>query len=315
MFNSTHTFVGLLIAKMGVGKWARYGTATAVIASNLPDIDSIAGFWGTATYLEHHRGITHSLIGIPALALLLSVVMYFFSGNFGKTYAIALIAMTTHPVLDLLNPYGLRPFLPWSDKWYYGDLVFIFDPYLDAVLVLGLVSASLWTDRRRLALSASVLAAACYIGLRIELHAMAASRIEPYLQQGSETRKWALIPNMLDPRRWDAVLQTNSEILRFDVDATASSAVEPRVTHIDTGPRSEIVDRAAMAHNAKAILRFARFPVTRVEQLPQGYRVVFYDFRFHRGDGATALAAEVLLDNSLNVTKDNLSFVQPLNSK
>src|SRR5438874_589478 len=76
MFNSTHTLVGLLIAKTGVGKWAKYGTATAVIASNLPDIDSIAGFWGTAAYIDYHRGITHSLIGVPLLALLLAGVMY-----------------------------------------------------------------------------------------------------------------------------------------------------------------------------------------------------------------------------------------------
>ena len=99
MFNSTHTFVGLAIARTAPEKWVRNATATAVIASNLPDIDSIAGLWGTAAYLDHHRGITHSLIGVPLLALLLSSVIYFFSGKFGKTYAIAVIAMATHPVL------------------------------------------------------------------------------------------------------------------------------------------------------------------------------------------------------------------------
>src|SRR5437867_12265765 len=51
MFNSTHTFVGLAIAKTGAEKSVRYATATAVIASNLPDIDRIAGLWGTATTL------------------------------------------------------------------------------------------------------------------------------------------------------------------------------------------------------------------------------------------------------------------------
>src|SRR6185436_19781597 len=60
MFNTTHTFVGILVAQTGAGKWAKYGTLTAVVAANLPDIDSVAGLWGTATYLEHHRGITHT---------------------------------------------------------------------------------------------------------------------------------------------------------------------------------------------------------------------------------------------------------------
>src|SRR5690349_21979895 len=137
MFNTTHTFVGLAIARTGAAKWAPHAAVTAVIASNFPDIDSIAGFWGTASYLDHHRGITHSLIGVPILSLLLSLVMYFFSGNFVRTYAVALIAMVTHPALDYLNPYGVRPFLPMNGTWYYGDTLFIFDPYLDAALLIG----------------------------------------------------------------------------------------------------------------------------------------------------------------------------------
>src|SRR6185436_5254496 len=51
MFNSTHTLVGLLVAKTGLEKQCRYAAATAVIASNLPDIDSVAALWGTATYI------------------------------------------------------------------------------------------------------------------------------------------------------------------------------------------------------------------------------------------------------------------------
>src|SRR5215831_8519072 len=159
MFNTTHTFVGIAIARAGTHKWARNAMITAVLASNFPYIDSIAGLWGTATYLDHHRGITHSLIGIPVLAFLLSAIIYFFSGNFGKTYAIALIAMATHPALDYLNPYGVRPFLPWNTKWYYGDLVFIFDPYLDLILVTGLIAGWFWPRRFRIAAFSSFLLA------------------------------------------------------------------------------------------------------------------------------------------------------------
>jgi inner membrane protein len=42
----------------------------------------------------------------------------------------SLLAGATHPLLDWTNNYGVRPFLPWSGKWYYGDLVFIVDPWL-----------------------------------------------------------------------------------------------------------------------------------------------------------------------------------------
>ncbi|MBV9211567.1 MAG: metal-dependent hydrolase, partial [Acidobacteria bacterium] len=42
----------------------------------------------------------------------------------------SLIVSATHPLLDWTNNYGLRPFLPWSGKWYYGDFVFIVDLFI-----------------------------------------------------------------------------------------------------------------------------------------------------------------------------------------
>jgi inner membrane protein len=44
------------------------------------------------------------------------------------------IVTATHPLLDWTNNYGIRFFLPWSSRWFYGDLVYIIDPYLWLVL-------------------------------------------------------------------------------------------------------------------------------------------------------------------------------------
>ena len=41
------------------------------------------------------------------------------------------IASATHPLLDWTNNYGIRWFLPWSQKWSYGDFVFIVDAFVD----------------------------------------------------------------------------------------------------------------------------------------------------------------------------------------
>ena len=46
----------------------------------------------------------------------------------------SLIVTATHPILDWTNSYGVRFFLPWSSKWFYGDLVYIVDPYLWLIL-------------------------------------------------------------------------------------------------------------------------------------------------------------------------------------
>lgn len=311
MFNSTHTFVGLLVARSGADKWVRCATATAVIASNLPDLDSLAGFWGTAAYLDHHRGLSHTLIGIPILALLLSGIMYFFSENFGKTYVVALLAMATHPILDFLNSYGVRPLLPWNNTWYFGDSVFIFDPYLDALLLIGIAWGTLQPNRRRIAALVSFCAMAAYVGVRVQLHDMAEANLKEALGPDHTYRKVALLPLMLNPLKWDAIVETENGIMRipaYSLRPAFLSLEETPEMHQNT--KSPIAMKAASAPSAAALLRFARFPVSRVEQLPSGYRAIFLDFRFYNQDAQTALASEVLLDDSANVINESLSFTR-----
>jgi inner membrane protein len=307
MFNSTHTLVGLAIARTGAGRWAKYGTATAVIAANLPDIDIVTSFWGTAAYLDHHRGITHSIVGIPFLALLLACAMYFFSGNFGKTYAIALIAMATHPMLDFLNSYGYRPFLPWSAKWFYGDLLFIIDPYIDVALLVGILLGWKWPNWKKVGAFISLGLATLYIGAKVQLHSMAINQVAPLISGHPEIKKWAAVPN-IDPRTWKFFVDSASEVGSFDVDTPPQPQIDAGWVILPHPPSTEMILRASHTRSAAALLRFARFPVTRVETLPSGYRVSFLDFAFVRA-GRT-LAAVITLDESMHVVAENLSFAQ-----
>jgi inner membrane protein len=48
--------------------------------------------------------------------------------------------------MDWTNNYGVRPLLPWSGRWFYGDLVYIVDPWL--WLVLGGASFLLTANAR-----------------------------------------------------------------------------------------------------------------------------------------------------------------------
>jgi inner membrane protein len=313
MFNSTHTFVGFAVAKLGADKWVRYGTATAVIASNLPDIDSIAALWGFAAYLEHHRGITHSIFGVPILALLFSCAMYFFSANFGRTYVVALIAMATHPALDYLTSWGLRPFLPFNGTLYYGDVVFIFDPYLDAVLLLGLLTAWLWPKRKRVVTATTILIALGYVVGRIELHRLAAARVAEIVKQKPEVEKWAVLPRALRLRLWMVLTASKTGVSKMDICGVPCPAVETEMIPImGSAPRSELVVQASMTESAATLLQFARFPVTRVQAQPSGYRVMFIEAGFLGEGGNTAVAAVITLDKAVQVVSESLSFDQTI---
>ncbi|HEX8160971.1 MAG TPA: metal-dependent hydrolase [Pyrinomonadaceae bacterium] len=142
MDNLAHTLVGLAAAKAGLERASPYATAVCVVAANAPDADIVAALKGRWFYLQHHRGITHSVVGTLALALFIPLVFYGVERliarlrggpprvRLGGLVVASIVASATHPLLDWTNSYGVRPFLPWSGKWYYGDLVFIVDPWL-----------------------------------------------------------------------------------------------------------------------------------------------------------------------------------------
>ena len=147
MDNLTHSLIGLAASKAGLEKLSPGTTALCIVVANAPDADIVTGFFGGRwVYLHHHRGITHSIVGTLALALLLPLIFYLIdllvsrvrkrSPTFRLKGAIlaSLIVSATHPLMDWTNNYGVRFLLPWNARWFYGDFVFIIDPILWMIL-------------------------------------------------------------------------------------------------------------------------------------------------------------------------------------
>ena len=143
MDNLTHSLVGLASAKAGLERLSPYATSVCVVSANIADADFVALFFGDRwTLLQHHRGITHSILGTIAIGFLITVVAFAAERlivkvrkgspriRFRGLLVASLIAAATHPLMDWTNNYGVRPLLPWSGRWFYGDLVFIVDPYI-----------------------------------------------------------------------------------------------------------------------------------------------------------------------------------------
>ena len=172
----THVLTGACLARSGLNRRAAYATAAMAIAAELPDIDTVWGLRGPIEGFEHHRGITHTLIGIPfeaALLLLGFVLFHRFRSRrtvkvdvtrdtvnpdlrrpsrqpsatiqWGVLYWLILLALASHLLLDYTNNYGIRPFFPFQRSWYAGSFVFIFDPLLFLLLAAGLLLPSLFS--------------------------------------------------------------------------------------------------------------------------------------------------------------------------
>lgn len=151
MDNITHSLIGVTLAhawrgraKADSGKTAALSVdatvAISVVASNLADSDFLIRFFSVdpkLTYLLHHRGFTHTLLFLPVIAALAAV----FGAWFGRAklkswrerwnaFALAALAVALHFGADFWNDYGIHPFSPCSNRWFYGDFVFILEPLL-----------------------------------------------------------------------------------------------------------------------------------------------------------------------------------------
>lgn len=159
MDNVTHSLVGIALADSVMGK-RMAGTqrpmivGAAMIAANLPDIDLAYSAITPAPlgYLLHHRGHTHTVLGLGVLAAIMFVAYVWFPGvrkmraiERLQFWLLVALALASHLLLDALNTYGVHPFYPADNRWFYGDALFIFEPAL--WVVLGV--AAVWGARSR----------------------------------------------------------------------------------------------------------------------------------------------------------------------
>ncbi len=142
MENLTHSLVGVACAR-GLFRHAdvaaeNRAVTAAVLASNLADLDSFAGlFGGKLVYLLQHRGYTHTLLAAPIIAAVsVGLATRARRGELSwRLFFIALCAALLHIAADAMNDYGVHPFWPLQNAWFYGGFVFISEPLLLSVLL------------------------------------------------------------------------------------------------------------------------------------------------------------------------------------
>jgi inner membrane protein len=112
------------------------------LASNFPDLDLVLTplLPEPLGYLLHHRGHTHTLLyALPQALLLWAMILLLWpaarrllqqsaTARAGLFLTLCL-GFGLHLLMDYLNSYGLHPFHPFDSRWFYGDMVFIVEPF------------------------------------------------------------------------------------------------------------------------------------------------------------------------------------------
>jgi inner membrane protein len=324
----THTATGLFLSRAGLNRWSPRALPILLVAANIPDIDIVTLPAGSLSYLHWHRNLTHSLIAIPAMALL-AVALVRFAGrktvHWRGAFAAALLAVVTHLLLDWTNSYGIRLLLPFSGRWLRLDLNVLFDPWIGAAALLAILGPML----ERLVGSEISSGAArprhfgrgfawfvlafmvVYDCGRAVLHARAVATLEAHVYQGAAPSRVAAFPGA-NPLRWHGLVETADFVALTDVDLTRNfhpteAAVYPKP---DPDPA---LDAARRTPVFQEFLQFSQFPLWRVSPAPgleNGKLVEVVDLRFGT-PAAPGFMASALVGPDLRVVHTEYSWGMP----
>jgi inner membrane protein len=312
--------VGAALFQSGLGKRTTLGATALIVGANLADLDVLAYFGGPAADLEWRRGWSHGVLALAVLPFVLMGLLLLIhrwirrairrvspsAPSPKQLLLLSFIAVLSHPILDTLNTYGVRWLMPFSDQWFYGDTLFIVDPWVWLVLALGIYSSrrrerAARSDPSRpawLALAAITL----YAGA-MALSGIAAARIvasEVSSLSGRQVQATMAGPVLLDPLVRQFVAQHGGE---YRV-GTFRWLERPHVSRTDTlafrrgRPSHPAVVRAAESTLGRRFLGWARFPTFEIEQVgPAQYLVHIVDLRYARrpGDRFGAVSIPVTL--------------------
>ncbi len=328
MDNLTHTLTAVALSHAGLHRRTRFATLTLIAAANLPDLDIVSRLWGSATYLKYHRGFTHSILGVSLLAFLLAWTIYFL-GRKAKPkpgpplslpwlLILAWIGTASHLLMDFTNSYGVRPFLPFSPRWYAWDIMYIFDPLLLVFLCLGLglplllrlVSEEVGASKSRPAWGAvfSLCALVFLWGLRDVAHRRVLGLLEAHTYSDQDLLRVGAFPSPFNPFAWTGVVETDTAYDVLPVNALDND-VDPRSAREFHKPEaSAALDAALKTRTGRIFMDFAKFPWAQAEENGEGFDVQIRDLRFYTNEGSRRFLAEIELDKSLRVRSESFSF-------
>lgn len=305
-----HTLFGAALAGSGLAKRTALGASALVVGANLPDLDVLAYFAGPAADLEWRRGWSHGVLALALLPFLLTGSLLLFhraSKRWRRWRApsvaaprqlllLSFIAILSHSVLDTLNTYGVRWLMPFSGEWFYGDTLFIVDPWVWLTLALGLYYRARRTRARRADAEVARPVRLALAGVTLYAGAMALSGVEARrivtrevaAASGTRVHDAMAGPVPLNPLVRTFVLE-EEEHYRV---GTFRWLDQPHVdvSQILTFPRGRPLhpasDLAAASTLGRRFLGWARYPTFEIEELsPNRFLVHLVDLRYARGPG------------------------------
>ena len=333
------------MSRSGFNRKSALATVTMVLAAEAADVDVLWGFKGSIAGLQHHRGITHSFVGVPFVAAAVLGLVYLLHRfrlrhsqvsarpgappvRWGFLYFCALLAALSHLLLDYTTAYGIRLFEPFNYRWYSWDIVSIIEPLMLIALIaalalpwfFGLIGSEIGERRkgprgRGAAIAALVFMVALW-GFRGYQHQRALIAMNSFLYHGAEPLRVAAYPYMINPFQWHGVVETTDFFETVPVNSRAPEVSFDEGIQFYKPPVTDVLTAAKSSYMGRVYLDWAVFPYVwqqKTDVDSSTFLVNFQDLRYtypssrRRG----VLGGFVLLSPELRVLDEGMNSTRP----
>lgn len=214
----THALSGALIARATAAATQhenalplRGRIVAGFLAGAFPDSDIVIRFFtDPITYLNLHRGVTHSIVLLPLWALLLAGVFSLLWRRlypWRAFYGVALLGIAIHIVGDVITTFGTQVLAPFSDYKAIIPTTFIIDLYFTGIILVGLL-ASWWWRQNRVPAVAGLMLLAGYVGFQgVQLERARALGVQYAVQQQLHEAEVSALPQPLSPFNWKLIVR------------------------------------------------------------------------------------------------------------
>jgi len=291
-----HSLAGLALGQAGLGRRTPLALPTLVLAANAPDIDVVT-MATTDVWMYWRRGWTHGPIAMAVLPLALTALIVGWDRVVrrrrrpdalpvrpGATFVLALAGALSHPLLDYMNSFGIRLLMPFSGRWFYGDALYIVDPWLYAILGAGVVAAALGRRRpdggapaARAALAVAVLYVAAMFGTGLWARQTVGAGLA---RAGRADAPFMVTPVLGVPWRREVLIDLGDRYEKGFVDFAPAPRFRPAGYGVETHADDPLARQAAASPIGRQYLAWSRFPFFVVERTQSPPRVQLNDARY-----------------------------------
>lgn len=308
MDNLCHTLAGAALGEAGLKRRTAMGTATLMLASNLPDLDVLV-FATDTLAMSFRRGWSHGVLAMAVLPPLLAGGMLLWDRwrrrgglarppvRVGGLLLLAYLGTWLHVFMDWLNSYGVRLFKPFSDRWFYGDALYIIDPILYVMFGAAIVAARMAARRGDAAperwARRGLAVAAVYVCLMLGSNWWARAEVASGLTRaGRDGARFMVTPVFANPFRREVIVEMDERYEKGLLWFEPAPRFRPAGYGVATN-RAHPAVVAAMAHpRIEAFLVWSRFPFFVVEHTAAGTRVFVNDYRYSGPSGREGWASQ-----------------------